>query len=260
MVDDRNRFARYPSLEDRAVLVSGGASGIGADIVRRFARQGAKVAFVDLDDEASSRLVDELAAEGVRHRPACRSTDVTDVEAYRSAIAGFEDSIGGFDVLVNNAANDRRHAMEDVTPDFWRATLAVNLDHQFFAAQAVSKGMAARGRGAIVNMGSCSWRVGLDRLSAYVTAKAAIEGLTNGLARELGPAGIRVNCVIPGFIRTERQVELWLTPELERTVYDSQCLKELIDPVYAANLVVFLASDDARMCSSGTYTVDGGWI
>ena len=258
MTGRHDAFALYPSLKDRAVLVSGGGSGIGADIVKGFARQGSKVAFVDLDDSASSRLVQDLA--GAKHQAVHRSLDVTDIEAYRAVIAELEAEMGGFDVLVNNAANDQRHAIEDVTPETWRAGLAVNLDHQFFATQAVAKGMAERGRGAIINMGSCSWRVGLDQLSAYVTAKAAIEGLTNGLARELGPAGIRVNCVIPGFIKTERQVRLWLTPELEQIVYDSQCLKELIDPVYVANLVAFLASDDARMCSSGTYTVDGGWI
>jgi D-xylose 1-dehydrogenase len=163
-------------------------------------------------------------------------------------------------VLVNNAANDARHKIEEVTPTGWRAKMAVNLDHQFFAAQTLVPGMRARRRGSIINMGSCSWRLGLGDLSAYVTAKAAIEGLTNGLARELGPDGIRVNCIIPGFIKTERQVKLWLTPELEKIVLDGQCLKELIEPAYVANLVAFLAADDSRMCSSGTYAVDGGWI
>ncbi|MCY6383781.1 SDR family NAD(P)-dependent oxidoreductase [Hoeflea prorocentri] len=260
MTNTSESFAVFPSLADRSVLISGGGSGIGAEIVRGFVRQGAKVAFVDLDEEASSQLIDGIDVSDTGHKPLYRHVDVTDIEAYRNVIQDLDAQLGGFDVLVNNAANDQRHAIGEVTPEYWRKALAVNLDHQFFAAQAVAKGMAKRGGGAIVNMGSCSWRVGLDQLSAYVTSKAAIEGLTNGLARELGPDGIRVNCVIPGFIKTERQVKLWLTPELEQIVYDSQCLKELIDPVYVANLVAFLSSNDARMCSSGTYTVDGGWI
>ena len=250
-------YARYPSLADRAVLVTGGASGIGAEVVSHFVQQGARVAFIDFDEAAAQELIDGQT-EGVP--PVFRCCDVTQVEDLQTIINELDQTLGGFDVLVNNAANDQRHPIEDVTPEFWRKGMAVNLDHQFFAVQSVTAGMRQRGRGSIINMGSCSWRLGLDQLSTYVTAKAAIEGLTNGLARELGTSGIRVNCVIPGFIKTQRQVDLWLTPELEQIVMDGQCLKELIEPVYVANLVAFLASDDARMCSSGTYTVDGGWI
>jgi len=259
MIAHATNDARYPSLTDRRVLVSGGGSGIGAAIVKGFAAQGAQVAFVDIETDCSERLVAELGASA-RYGPVFHQADVTDIEAYQAIIATLEADLGGFDVLINNAANDKRHSLAEVTPEFWRTGMAVNLDHQFFAAQAVASGMVERGGGAIINMGSCSWRLGLDQLSAYVAAKAAIEGLTNGLARELGPAGVRVNCVIPGFIKTERQVRLWLTPELEEIIMNGQCLKELIEPEYVANLVVFLASDDARMCSSGTYTVDGGWI
>lgn len=253
-------FALYPSLKDRAVIVSGGGSGIGSEIVAHFARQGARVAFVDIDEGASEALLADLRKEDVVHVPLFRPEDVTDLDSFQSAITALDEELGGVEVLVNNAANDQRHSIEEVTPESWRRSLAVNLDHHFFASQSVVKGMKERGRGAIVNMGSCSWRLGLDQLSSYVTAKAAIEGLTNGLARELGPHGIRVNCVIPGFIKTERQVKLWLTPELEEIVMNGQCLKELIEPVYVASLVAFLASDDARMSSSGTFTVDGGWI
>lgn len=253
-------FARYPSLAGRNVLISGGATGIGAAIVSCFAAQGAKVAFVDLAADQASKVIEHINAAGVTCSPIFAAVDVTDLDAYVAAIRNLEDKMGGFDVLVNNAANDARHKIEDVTPAIWRAKMGVNLDHHFFAAQAVVPGMRARGHGAIINMGSCSWRLGLGDLSAYVTAKAAIEGLTNGLARELGPDGIRVNCVIPGFIRTDRQMKLWLTPELERIVLDGQCLKTLIEPEYVANLVAFLAADDSQMCSSGTYTVDGGWI
>lgn len=253
-------YATYPSLRDRRILVSGGGSGIGAEIVRGLAHQGARLAFVDIDEAASASLVEQLKTEKVTHPPLFTKVDVGDIAAYRLAISEFDEALGGFDVLVNNAANDQRHSIEEVTPEFWRDRMSVNLDHQFFAAQAAAAGMRSRGHGVIINMGSCSWRLGLDQLSAYVTAKAAIEGLTNGLARELGPSGIRVNCVIPGFIKTERQVKLWLTPELEKTIYDGQCLKQLIEPEYVSNLIAFLASDDARMCTSGTYTVDAGWI
>ena len=259
-MNDAPAYATYPSLVDRGILVSGGGSGIGAEIVAGLARQGARVGFVDLDENASSDLISQLSGEGIRHVPLFRKIDVADIESYRAAIGEFETSLGGIEALVNNAANDQRHSVEEVTPEYWRDRMAVNLDHQFFAAQAVAGPMKSRRRGAIINMGSCSWRLGLDQLSAYVTAKAAIEGLTNGLAREFGPANIRVNCVIPGFIKTERQVKLWLTPELEQIIYDGQCLNELIEPEYVSNLVAFLVSDDARMCTSGTYTVDAGWI
>ncbi len=254
------QFAHYPSLRDRPVLVSGGGTGIGAAIVTRMAQLGARVAFVDINAEASAKLCTHLTASGVAHPPQFRRIDVTDIDALRHAISAFQDLVGAFRVLVNNAANDQRHRAAEVTPAFWRDRMAVNLDHQFFAAQAVAPAMQANGGGSIVNMGSCSWRLGLGELSVYVTAKAAIEGLTNGLARDFGPLNIRVNCIVPGFIKTERQEKLWLTPELENIVLDGQCLPELIDPGYVANMVAFLASDDARMCSSGTYTVDGGWI
>ncbi len=253
-------FAHYPSLRDRPVLVSGGGTGIGAAIVTRMAQLGAHVAFVDIDADASGKLCAHLAASDVAHPPQFRRVDVTDIDALQDAIAGLQDLIGGFRVLINNAANDQRHRAAEVTPSFWRDRMAVNLDHQFFAAQAVAPAMQASGGGSIINMGSCSWRLGLGELSAYVTAKAAIEGLTNGLARDFGSSNIRVNCIVPGFIKTERQEKLWLTPELETIVLDGQCLPELIDPTYVANMVAFLASDDARMCSSGAYTVDGGWI
>lgn len=260
MTISSNSYAQYPSLVDRSVFISGGANGIGSEIVAHLAHQGSRVAFVDIDEASAAALTSGLAGEGVAHIPIFRRADVSDLDGFIETIQSLEDEMGGIDALVNNAANDQRHAIADVTPDFWRNRMALNLDHQFFAAQTVAKGMIERKRGVILNMGSCSWRLGLGELSAYVTAKAAIEGLTNGLARELGASGIRVNCVIPGFIKTARQVELWLTPELERIVLDGQCLKELIEPVYVANLIAFLISDDAGMCASGTYAVDGGWI
>ncbi len=253
-------FASYPSLRDRRILISGGASGIGAAMVTAFAHQGAKVCIIDVAENEAAALIADIEQAGAAYSPIFLPVDITDLDAYITAIRTFDDQLGGIDVLVNNAANDARHTIEEVTPDIWRGKMAVNLDHQFFAIQAVVPGMRARKAGSIINMGSCSWRLGLGDLSAYVTAKAGIEGLTNGLARELGLDGIRVNCVIPGFIKTERQVKLWLTPELEKIVLDGQCIKSLIEPEYVANLVAFLGADDSKMCSSGTYTVDGGWI
>lgn len=250
--------AAFPSLADRHVIVTGGASGIGAEIVAEFTRQGSRVGFVDLDADGGEALAAELS--GARHRPVFRRLDLTDLAALETTMADLIAVLGGADVLVNNAANDERHALSDVTPDYWRDRMAVNLDHQVFMAKAVLPAMETAGKGSIINMGSCSWRLGLDGMTAYVTAKAAIEGLTNGLARELAPHNIRVNCVIPGFIKTQRQVDRWLTPELERTIMDGQCLQDFIDPVDVARMVAFLASDDARMCTSGTYNVDAGWI
>lgn len=253
-------FATYPSLEDRAVLVTGGGSGIGASIVARLCACGAKVGFVDIDAAAGEALVAHLSESGVRHAPVFSAADITDIEAFKEVIAGISAVTGPITGLVNNAANDTRHEINEVSPDSWRKAIAVNLDHQFFAAQAVAEGMKAAGGGSIVNMGSMSWRVGIDRLSAYVSAKSAVEGLTNGLARELGPDRIRVNCVTPGFVKTERQVKLWLTPELETQVFESQCLPDFINAEDVANLVAFLLADDSRMCTSGVFPVNGGWI
>jgi NAD(P)-dependent dehydrogenase (short-subunit alcohol dehydrogenase family) len=252
--------AIYPSLKDRPVLVSGGASGIGAAIVTEFAHQGAKVGFVDIDAVAGRALAETLGGEGARHKPVFRALDLRDLDALAATVAELEDALGGIGALVNNAANDERHSLEDITPEYWRERMAVNLDHQVFMAKAAVPALERAGRGAIVNMGSCSWRMGLANLTAYVTAKAAIEGLTNGLARELGPKGIRVNCVIPGSINTQRQIDKWLTPEYKKIIMDGQCLKEFIEPEYVARMVTFLASDDSRMCASGAYTVDAGWI
>ncbi len=253
-------FASYPSLVDRPILVTGGGSGIGAAIVQRMTGLGARVGFVDIDAAAGAALVAALAQTAPRHLPVFRALDITDLGALKTGVAGIMEQTGPIRGLVNNAANDTRHAIGEVTPQSWRAALQVNLDHQFFAAQAVADAMKSAGGGAIVNMGSMSWRVGLDNLSAYVTAKSGIEGLTNGLARELGPDRIRVNCVTPGFVRTERQVRLWLTPELEREIHAGQCLPDLIEPEDVANLVAFLLADDSRMCTSGVFPVNGGWI
>jgi NAD(P)-dependent dehydrogenase (short-subunit alcohol dehydrogenase family) len=250
--------AVFPGLVGKAVIVTGGASGIGAQIVKTLVSQGARVGFIDRTADAGHALAASL--QGAAIPPIFAEMDLTDLDQLESAVPRLIDRLQGADVLVNNAANDDRHALADITPAFWRNRMAVNLDHFIFMSKAVLPAMQRAGGGSIVNMGSCSWRLGLAGMTAYVTAKAAIEGMTNGLARELGPQRIRVNCVIPGFIRTPRQVEKWLTPELEKIIFDGQCLPDFIEAEDVANMVAFLASDAARMCTSGTYTVDGGWI
>ncbi|HUG61769.1 MAG TPA: SDR family NAD(P)-dependent oxidoreductase [Methylomirabilota bacterium] len=249
---------RYDSLVSRSVFVSGGGSGIGAAIVRAFAEQGCRVTFVDLAREPSEALVGELSEAGmsVRFTPC----DITDLDGLVAAIEGAADAYGPVTVLVNNAANDQRHALDDLTPDYWDERMAVNLKHHVFAAKAVAPMMREAGGGAIVNMGSISWRLNYGGMPAYVTAKAGVEGLTRGLARELGPHGIRVNCIAPGWILTERQIALWLTPEAEAKLMIDQCLKRRLDPVEVAKVALFLASDEASACTAQTFTVDGGWI
>lgn len=246
--------AIYPDLKGKAVAVTGGASGIGAAIATAFHAQGAQVVAFDINAAAGQALAAKLG-DGMGFA----ALDLTDPEALAAVFAKAGGALGGFDVLVNNAAHDDRHAIADVTPAYWRERLAVNLDHQFFAAQAVIPAMRRKKAGTIVNMSSIAWRVGLEMAPAYVTAKAAIEGLTHALARDLGRDGIRVNCVLPGFVRTERQVEKWLTPEMEATVMSSQCLKQFIDPADVADIVVMLASDTARAVTNQTLVVDAGW-
>src|SRR6185312_14380884 len=250
-------FAVYPSLRDRVVFVTGGASGIGAEEVTQFARQGAKVAFVDIADDAAAGLTDALRAEDLP-APFYRHCDLRDVAALQAVIAEVARSVGPITVLVNNAANDQRHDYKDVTVAYWDERMAVNLRHQFFAIQAIAPMMRSAGGGSIVNFGSISWHTNHGDMPAYTTAKAAVEGLTKGMARDLGVDGIRVNTVIPGWIMTERQIKLWLTPEAEANLIRSQCLKTKLVPADVARLVLWLASDDSQMCSAQLWVVDGG--
>jgi D-xylose 1-dehydrogenase len=253
------RSASYPSLEGRVVFVTGGGSGIGASIVEHFCAQGSRVAFVDIERAASETLVDTIGRRG-QPAPAFVPCDVRDIAALRGAMARVRDRLGPIRVLVNNAAHDERHAIERVTPEYWDDRFAVNLRHQFFAAQAVAPDMAAAGGGAIVNFGSTSWLVGQGGMPAYLSAKAAIAGLTRALARDFGPMNIRVNCIVPGWIMTERQVRLWLTPEGEQELLRRQCLKRKLLPEDVARVVLFFASDDSGACTSQSYIVDGGWV
>jgi NAD(P)-dependent dehydrogenase (short-subunit alcohol dehydrogenase family) len=251
-------FAIYSSLRGRGVFISGGATGIGASLVEHFARQEARVAFVDREEAAGEALAEMLAAEGLP-APLFLPLDLRDVPALRHAIATAGERLGGITVLLNNAANDERHRIEDVTVSFWDDRMHVNLRHQFFAAQAVLPQMRAAGGGSIINLGSVSWRIGQGGMPAYTTAKAAIEGLTRGLARDLGPDRIRVNCIIPGWVMTQRQIDKWLTPEAEAMLMDQQCLKEKVYPADIARMALWLAAEDSRMCTSQTWVVDGGW-
>ena len=252
-------YAIYPSLNDRSVFITGGGSGIGASLVRHFAAQGSKVGFVDIAVEPSRRLVEEIAAKG-DPEPRFVECDLRDIETLRRAIAEVAAANGPITVLVNNAAHDERHAFDTVTPEYWDDRIAVNLKHQFFAAQAVHPMMKAAGGGAIVNFGSVSWMVGQGGMPGYTAAKAAIMGLTRGLARDFGPDNIRVNSIAPGWIMTERQVSLWLTPEGEAELMHRQCLKRKLYPDDMARIVLFLAADDSGAMTNQTYVADGGWV
>lgn len=244
--------AIYPSLRDKRIVVTGGGSGIGASLVEAFARQGAEVIFLDVAVEPSVRLVAQLDHAPIR--PVFQHCDLTDL----AAVERFFSQVGPIDVLVNNAANDDRHSLDTITPEYWDERMAVNLRHLLFCAKAVVPGMRSRGGGAIINFGSISWHLGLADLVLYETAKAGIEGMTRGLARELGPDKIRVTCVVPGNVRTPRQMK-WYTPEGEAEIVNAQCLKDRLLPEHVASLVLFLASADGRMCTGHAYWIDAGW-
>jgi len=259
MQDSAAAFAHYPSLKDRVVLVTGGATGIGESMVRHFARQGSRVFFLDVQNEPGLALVAALSGEGCP-RPKYIHCDLTDVPALQSAVAQVLAVHGTVDVLVNNAANDQRHTIDEVTPEYWDRSMAVNLRPQFFTIQAVLPAMKAVGRGSIINMSSISWMIPSTGLPLYVAAKAAIVGLTRTLAHELGPAGIRVNSVLPGAIATEKQKRLVYTPGYKTEILASQALKREIVPDDVARLVLFLAADDSSAITNQSYVIDGGWV
>jgi NAD(P)-dependent dehydrogenase (short-subunit alcohol dehydrogenase family) len=244
-------FASYPSLKDRSVFISGGGSGIGASIVEHFAAQGSKVGFVDIDEPASKALAGKTGAHFIK-------CDIRDVKAYQAAIADVAARHGPITALVNNAARDDRHELEDVTPEFFDERIAVNLRHAFFAIQAVAPGMKKAGGGSIVNFSSVSYHTMTANLSVYQAAKAAVIGMTRGLARDLGADKIRLNSITPGWIMTQRQIDLWLTPEAEADLMKAQVLKEKVYPPDIARMALFLASDDSRLISAQNFVVDGG--
>ena len=252
------RFAHYPSLAAKGVFVTGGGSGIGASVVEHFCAQNARVAFVDVDDAASAALCKRIEAAGLR-APRFVHCDLRDVAALQMIIHRVGDEDGALTALVNNAANDDRHNAMEVTLEYWNDRIAVNLRHQFFAAQAVFPQMKAAGGGSVINFGSISWMNGEGGYNAYTTCKAAVHGMTRGLARDWGVDNIRVNTVVPGWIMTERQVNLWLDADGERQLSENQCLKAKLYPPDVARMVLWLAADDSRMCTAQNYIVDAGW-
>jgi len=252
-------FATYPSLRGRVVVITGGGSGIGAKVVEAFVLQGSKVAFLDIARGPSEELVRKLSSRGA-HAPVFFPCDLTNIAELRRVLAEIEARLGAIRVLVNNAGNDDRHKFSEVTPEYWDERMAINLRHQFFATQAAAPGMAAAGGGSVINMGSISWMVPLPGIVAYTTAKAAISGMTRTVARELGTANIRVNCVAPGSVTTERQQKLWLTREYLAEIMARQSLKRELVPEDVARLILFLAADDSSAITGQTYVIDGGWV
>ena len=252
----RDQRAVYPSLKGKRVLITGGGSGIGAGMVEGFVRQGAQVTFFDIAEDDSATLVESL--KGADIAPVFKRCDLTDIAAVQTAIGALIDEHGAFDILINNAANDDRHTIEQVTPEYWDNRIAVNLRHLFFVAQSVIPGMKAQGGGVIVNLGSISWHLALEELTLYQTCKAGIEGLTRSFARELGPDNIRSVCIVPGNVKTVRQMQ-WYTPEGEAEIVAAQCLKGRLVPDDIAAMALFLASDDARLVTGHEYFVDAGW-
>ena len=250
-----SNFAIYPSLKNKTVFITGGASGIGADMVQCFAEQGSKVGFVDLDAAGSAALKDKLG-DNVDFE----ICDIRDIGQFQTALGKLAERLGPATVLVNNAARDDRHDWREVTPEYFDERIAVNIRHHFFAIQAVAPGMIEAGGGSIINMGSNSWWEAGGNFPAYTTSKAAVHGLTRTMARDLGEHRIRVNTVVPGWIMTDRQKELWVTEDAIEKHRDRQCLKDLIDPIYVARMVLFLASDDAAMCTANNYMVEAGSI
>jgi NAD(P)-dependent dehydrogenase (short-subunit alcohol dehydrogenase family) len=250
--------ATYPSLQDRSVLITGGATGIGATLVEAFVAQGARVGFIDIDAGNGNALAAALAT-GAHHAPLFVHADLTDIAALQAAIAAIRASNGPITVLLNNAANDKRHSIEETTPDSWDLGIAVNLRHQFFAAQAVAPDMRAAGGGSIVNFGSVSWKLKQGNMPVYLTAKSAAQGLTRSLARDLGPARIRVNTLVPGWVMTEKQLRLWVKPESHEEIAKGQCINQPLLPEHIASMALFLAADDSAMCTAQDFVVDGGW-
>lgn len=250
-------FAAYPSLTDRNVLITGGATGIGACFVQQFVAQGARVGFVDVDIDAGSSLAQSLA--GARHSPQFLAADLTDMAALERAIAQFRQHAGPIKTLINNAANDHRCPIEETTPESWDAGMAVNLKHQFFAARNVAQDMRQSGGGSIINLGSISWKLKQGGMPVYTTAKAAVQGLTRSLARDFGPFNIRVNTLVPGWVMTEKQIRLWVDDAARAEIARGQCINQPLMAEDLARMALFLAADDSAMCTAQDFVVDGGW-
>tara|TARA_Y100001970_G_C14236439_1_gene862091 strand:- start:237 stop:1031 length:795 start_codon:yes stop_codon:yes gene_type:complete len=253
-----NEIASYPSLKDKTVLITGGASGIGASIVENFLQQGSKVAFLDKDKDLGNNLIDQLKQNNFK--PVFKECDLVDIEEMKNKINEIREELGLISILVNNAANDQRHNIDDVTPEFWDDRMNNNLRHYFFTSQSIYRDMKKIGNGSIINIGSYSWMLAQGGMPGYTTAKSAVMGLTRTLARDLGIYNIRVNSVVPGWIITERQKKLWLTPEIEKETLNRQCIKRLLNPNDISKTVLFFASDQSSGISAQNYVVDGGIV
>ena len=253
-----SEIASYPSLKDKVVLITGGASGIGETIVENFLQQGSKVVFFDKEKELGLKLVSKL--NNYNYKAIFKECDLVNIEDLKSKIIQIREEVGLISILVNNAANDERHDIDSVTPEYWDNRMNVNLRHYFFATQSVYKDMKKLGKGTVVNIGSFSWMLGQGGMPGYTTAKSAIMGLTRTIARDLGIYNIRVNCVVPGWIITERQKKLWLTPEIEKQQLERQCIKRMLEPNDIAKPVLFFASDQSSGCTAQNYVVDGGIV
>ena len=254
-----NEVAIYPSLENKIVLITGGASGIGESIVEHFIMQKSKVVFLDIEDQLAENLINKIYKK-YSSKPTYLKCDLKNTNQLKEKINEVSSQIGKISILVNNAANDERHDIDSVTPEYWDDRININLKHYFFASQAVYKDMKDLGKGTIVNIGSFSWMKGIGGMSCYTTAKSAIMGLTRSLARDFGVYNIRVNCVVPGWIITERQKKLWLTPEIEKKQIEDQCIKRMLQPDDISKTVLFFASEQSSGCTAQNYIVDGGIV
>lgn len=252
------RYATYPSLVDRAVFITGGAAGIGSALVEEFARQGSRVAFVDIDAAEAAATIQRCTSAAVAHAPLFFEVDLVDIDALRAACAAAVEQLGGVSVLVNNAASDDRHDWRDMTPEYFDNRINTNLRHYVFAIQALAPQMLAAGMGSIINIGSSSYMMQEDMFPGYAIAKSAVEGITRTMARTFGPSGVRVNTVLPGWVPTERQLTKWWTPEGEAQTLSDQAIKRRITPDEFAQMVLFLAADDGAACTAQQFLVDGG--
>jgi NAD(P)-dependent dehydrogenase (short-subunit alcohol dehydrogenase family) len=252
-------LARYPSLVDRVVLITGGSTGIGATLVEQFVAQGARVGFIDIDTPNAQALVQKLSV-GAKTPPLFVHADITNVSTLEAAIDTVRERFGSITVLLNNAANDQRHKIEATTSESWDAGIAVNLKHQFFAAKKVSADMKAAGGGSIINFGSVSWKLKQGGMPVYTTAKSAVQGLTRSLARDFGPFNIRVNTIVPGWVMTDKQQRLWVDEAAKADIARGQCINRPLMPLHIASMALFLAADDSAMCTAQDFIVDGGWV
>ena len=254
-----NEIASYPSLENKVVIVTGGASGIGESIVEQFVIQKSKVAFIDIDEKLAKNLIERINNK-YNTKPLFIKCDLKNISELKDSIQQVKQDLGPISILINNAANDERHNIDDVTPEYWDDRMNINLKHYFFAIQSVYKDMKKLGKGTIVNIGSFSWMKGQGGMPGYTTAKSAIMGLTRTLARDLGIYNIRVNCIVPGWIITDRQKKLWLTPEIEKQQLEDQCIKRMLVPEDISKAVLFFASDQSSGCTAQNYVIDGGIV